>query len=67
MTLGTELKKYRIVNCLTLDELSKKSGISRVSLCLYESDKKKPRLSNIKKLARILNFNETKFLEEHYL
>ena len=51
MTFGEKLKSLRKERNLTLEQLSKKSGLSIVSLSFYETNKKKPTLVNVQKLA----------------
>ena len=67
MTLGTFIRNCRIKLGYTLDELSLKTGISITSLSAIENDKKKPRFSNMKKLANVLKINSTEIFEKYYL
>lgn len=67
MTLGTIIRTSRIKLGYTLDELSLKTGISITSLSAIENDKKKPRFSNMKKLADVLKINSTEIFEKYYL
>lgn len=67
MTLGTFIRNCRIRLGYTLDELSLKTGISITSLSAIENDKKKPRFSNMKKLADVLKINSTEIFEKYYL
>ena len=50
-----KFKELRIKKGINISELSKKSGISRVSIWSWESGKSKPSPKNIKILAEILN------------
>lgn len=50
-TFGEYLKYQRNCNLLTLEQASQIIGISTVSLCILENDKKKPRTSTIKKIS----------------
>ena len=67
MTLGTFIRNCRIRLGYTLDEVSLKTGISITSLSAIENDKKKPRFSNMKKLADVLKINSTEIFEKYYL
>ena len=67
MTLGTIIRTSRIKLGYTLDEVSLKTGISITSLSAIENDKKKPRFSNMKKLADVLKINSTEIFEKYYL
>ncbi len=55
MTFGEKIKSLRKERNLTLKDVSEKSGLSIVSLSFYETDKKKPSLVNMQKLATGLN------------
>lgn len=67
MTLGTIIRTSRIKLGYTLDELSLKTGISITSLSAIENDKKKPRFSNMKKLADVLRIDASSVFEKYYL
>lgn len=67
MTLGTIIRTSRIKLGYTLDELSLKTGISITSLSAIENDKKKPRFSNMKKLADVLRIDASSLFEKYYL
>lgn len=67
MTLGTIIRTSRIKLGYTLDELSLKTGISITSLSAIENDKKKPRFSNMNKLADVLRFDAPEIFERYYL
>lgn len=67
MTLGTFIRTSRIKLGYTLDELSLKTGISITSLSAIENDKKKPRFSNMNKLADVLRFDAPEIFERYYL
>lgn len=67
MTLGTMIRTSRIKLGYTLDELSLKTGISITSLSAIENDKKKPRFSNMKKLADVLRIDASSVFEKYYL
>ena len=67
MTLGTIIRTSRIKLGYTLDELSLKTGISITSLSAIENDKKKPRFSDMNKLADVLRFDAPEIFERYYL
>ena len=54
MSIGEKLKNLRIQRNLSMKELSKKSGLSIVSICGYETGKHIPSSRNISKLANAL-------------
>lgn len=39
--LGEEIRKYRMDNGLTLDQMAKKCGVSKPTICFAENGKKK--------------------------
>ena len=55
MTLGEKIKKARIENGLTQEQLSEKMMVSRQAITKWEADKGIPDVSNIKLLAQLLN------------
>ena len=67
MTLGTFIRTSRIKLGYTLDELALKTGLSITSLSAIENDKKKPRFSNMKKLADVLRIDASSVFEKYYL
>lgn len=54
MTIGEKIKDLRTKKGLSMKQLSEKSGLSLVTICAYETEKRTPRLSNINKLAKAL-------------
>ena len=55
MTLGEKIKELRKEQNLTIDQLSKKSGISMPTICAIENEKRKPHLPILQKLSVALN------------
>ena len=55
MTLGEKIKKARIENGLTQEQLSEKMMVSRQAITKWEADKGIPDVSNLKVLAQLLN------------
>ena len=55
MTLGEKIRKARIENGMTQEQLAEKMTVSRQAITKWESDKGIPDISNLKLLARILN------------
>lgn len=49
------LKKMRTARNLTQGDLSRKTGINRVVISLYESGKREPVMGNAKKIAEALH------------
>ena len=55
MNLGKAIKRCGTVTKLTLDQLSKDSGISKSHLCLVENNDREPSISTIKSIANALD------------
>lgn len=55
MTLGEKIRKARIENGLTQEQLSGKMMVSRQAITKWEADKGIPDVSNLKLLAQLLN------------
>lgn len=52
-TLRANIKKYRIINELTQQELAEKLGVDRTTYSKYESGKANPQFTNVVRLAEI--------------
>ncbi|QTL99139.1 helix-turn-helix domain-containing protein [Iocasia frigidifontis] len=55
MKLGEKLKKLRIENKMTQEDLAKKIGVSRGTVAGYETQDKNPKYKTLKKIASVLN------------
>ncbi len=55
MSFGSNLKKIRLDNGLTQDELAKKLNTSRSNIANYENDKNMPSVEILEKLSKTLN------------
>ena len=55
MTIGEKIKELRKSKNMTLEDLSKKSGLAMASLTHYETGKNVPSLLSIKKLSEALD------------
>lgn len=55
MTLGEKIKKARIENGLTQEQLAEKMMVSRQAITKWEADKGIPDVSNLKLLSQLLN------------
>ncbi|EFA90394.1 helix-turn-helix domain-containing protein [Peptoniphilus lacrimalis] len=64
MTLGEKIRKYRILNNLTMKELSEKLGMSISAIQKYENGTVIPKTDIIQKISKILNVPINKLLEE---
>lgn len=66
MTLGQAIRRARIDNALTLQELSTMCGISITSLSQIELDRQKPYLASIKKICKALNISHLEIVRKYY-
>ena len=64
MTLGEKIKKARIENGLTQEQLSGKMMVSRQAITKWEADKGIPDVSNLKLLAQLLNVSVDYLLDD---
>ncbi|HET8706399.1 MAG TPA: helix-turn-helix transcriptional regulator [Pseudomonadales bacterium] len=54
-SFATRLKAARKKNALTQSELGKLIGVSKVSICLYESGRRTPDMETLQKISDSLN------------
>ena len=64
MTLGEKIKKARIENGLTQEQLAEKMMVSRQAITKWESDKGIPDVSNLKLLAQLLSVSVDYLLDD---
>ena len=64
MTFGEFLKKARTNAKMSQETLAKQMGINRVSISNYEKNKNTPTVSNLKKIAKILNVDVSEFIND---
>lgn len=55
MSFGNNLKKIRLDNDLTQEELAKKINTSRSNIANYENDKNMPSVDILEKMSKVLN------------
>lgn len=55
MTFGERLTYIRQRRGLTQTEVARRTGVSRVTICGYEKDRREPTLFNAVALAEVLN------------
>lgn len=61
MLIGLKLKEIRLNNGMTQTELAKRLGLSHTTICLYESDSRKPSIARITEIATIFNVSADYF------
>lgn len=55
MDLGSNIKKYREIAGLTMDDLSNKLHVSKSTISRYESNSRKPSYDMLEKIATVLS------------
>ena len=51
--IGNMIKHYRTVKAIPVKELADKVGVSEITIRYWETGVRKPKLDNVKKLAKI--------------
>ena len=67
MTVGENIKKYRIQRRMTQKELGEKLDISQQMIGQYELGARNPKLATIRKIADALGVTMNVFLDGHWL
>ena len=57
MTFGEKLKKLRLDNNLTQDELAEKIYVTRTAISKWETDKGYPSIESLKQLSKVFNIS----------
>jgi transcriptional regulator with XRE-family HTH domain len=65
MSIGENIKKYRIVKHMTQKELAEKANISRSYLADVENNRYNPSVEVLKSIAKALNISVDKFFKEN--
>ena len=60
--IGEKLKEVRTRRLLTQEELAEKAGVSAATVVNIERNNQKPHFRTIRKLAKALDIDPTKFL-----
>lgn len=66
MNIGTKIKQIRNSKNMSLEELSKKSGISLTELSNIENNKCKPTVVTIKKISKAFDYDYDKLYDYLY-
>ncbi|XMB86528.1 helix-turn-helix transcriptional regulator [Mycoplasmatota bacterium WC44] len=61
-TLGMKLKKYRVINGYSQEEIAKKLNIAKATYNRYENDNRTPDSDMLNEIADILNINYLTFM-----
>ena len=64
MTFGEKLKKLRIGNKLTQDELANKIFVTRTAISKWETDRGFPNMESLKMLCKVFNILDTLISDE---
>ena len=66
MTLGDFIKRHRFNLGLTLQEVAEFTGITLTAIWNIENNIQKPYQRTIKKLSKVLKFDETEVFKTYY-
>lgn len=66
MTVGKRIKELRKSKGWTQKELALKSGVAEITIRQYESDKRQPRLEQLKHIAKVFNLYVGELLADNY-
>jgi len=66
VTIGEKIKQFRLNKGLKQSELAEKSGVSRVSIGLYERDERVPRVEHLEKIASVLGVKSNNIIGVSY-
>ncbi len=66
-TIGSKIKKYRLINSISQRELAKLIKISKSNMYLYEHNKLYPRLDLLNKMAEIFNIDVKQLMDDYLL
>lgn len=64
MTIGTQIKKYRIQSNLTLEALANKLDLTKGAIASWEKDRQNPTVSNMQKLVKIFGIGLGDLIDE---
>ena len=67
MNIGEKIKYIRTEKKLSRAELSRKSGVSEISIRKYETGQRNPKLDSLKKIALALNINPYELIQNNEL
>lgn len=62
-TVGWKIKMYRKLRGLTQAQLSEKSGVAAITIRQYETDKRQPRIEQLRKIATALDVGLDKLVD----
>ena len=66
MEIGDKIRKYRKQQGLTQKKLAELSGLNEVTIRSYEANKYKPKLNNLRKIAKVLGVYVGELAEAWY-
>ena len=66
MTVGKQIKELRKSKGWTQKELAIKSGVAEITIRQYESDKRQPRLEQLKCIAKVFNVYVGELLADNF-
>ena len=64
MTVGENIKKYRLANGLTQKQLGNMLGLAEITIRQYENNKREPSFERLYQIADILNISITDLMNK---
>lgn len=64
MTTGKQIKALRLAAGLTQKQLAELAGLAEITIRQYESNKREPKLEQLKKIASVLNVSVSELIDE---
>ena len=61
--VGDNLKRLRVLNALTQEELAEKAGLTSTAVARIERNESEPRMTSIRKLAMALGVKPRELIE----
>lgn len=67
MTLGNNIKTYRIANGMLQEQLAKAIGVSKQTISSWETDRTEPNIGAIETMSRIFGCSKLDLIGEDYI
>ena len=67
MTLGDNIKSYRVRNDMLQGELAKKLGVSKQTISSWETNRTEPNIGAIEKMSQLFNCSKLDIIGQDYV
>lgn len=67
MTLGNNIKSYRIANGMLQEQLAKAIGVSKQTISSWETDRTEPNIGAIETMSRIFGCSKLDLIGKDYI